>query len=219
MRFLSNHDNPVLVENDDRRYVATDMNDKYRRNQKYFKELANAVNDPIVQKMYFTYLINRDLSKFSMRDIPQTIRRKKLKEENHENHIIHYLINVVTEPDYAWWYHRDGRYFSCKNVSKDFYETYCDANAIPRSYQRWGAIRSKLQSYKFPKRRTVDCCMKSELDKTKRVIQCYEITRNTVRALAQRWFDDPQWNYPRQEVALRNQCRFFDIGNRKKSRK
>ena len=76
--FLSNNHNVVNVEMYDRRYLCLAASSKYANNQDYFNTLSKNMLDEEISKIFFHYLMNRDLSNFKFRDIPLTQYKKEL---------------------------------------------------------------------------------------------------------------------------------------------
>lgn len=55
--FCSNNENPIPIDNNDRRFFAYDVNTKKRGNEQYFKDLSNAFNDKVSIACFFKYLL------------------------------------------------------------------------------------------------------------------------------------------------------------------
>ena len=55
--FCSNNDNPIPIDNNDRRFFAYDVSPSKRGDETYFKELANAFNDEVSIACFFKYLM------------------------------------------------------------------------------------------------------------------------------------------------------------------
>ena len=214
--FMSNHLAPVLVANDDRRYAATTMNPKYRKNRKYWRALAEAVNDPCVQRAYFTHLVNRDLSKYEQRNIPDMQCRNALKENKSKNHILKYLANAVTLAGSTLWYRNDierkeYRFYSVDRVKAGFYK-FCEDNSIAKNYQLWTTIRKNLDQAGLVVKRVTDRCDDAEI---RRQVLCMQLDKEIVRDIHRRMLDNPTWDFPKVEdtdavVADRDRCIFGD---------
>ena len=74
---VSNDFIPIKIEQGDRRYVVTEVSDKYKGNFDYFEQLCNSLYSKNFRNNLFTFCMKRDLSSFNPRRIPQT----KTKEE------------------------------------------------------------------------------------------------------------------------------------------
>jgi len=77
--FFSNQDNPVKVEDTDRRYVIFKTADRYARltpgdpvKVKYFGELKSALTDPNVVYSFMRFLRDRDIADINWEDRPMT---------------------------------------------------------------------------------------------------------------------------------------------------
>ena len=77
--FFSNQDNPVKVEDTDRRYVIFKTADRYARltpddpvKVKYFGELKSALADPNVIYSFMQFLRDRDIKQINWEDRPMT---------------------------------------------------------------------------------------------------------------------------------------------------
>jgi hypothetical protein len=56
--FCSNNDNPIPIDNNDRRFFCYDVNTKKRNNEQYFKKLSDAFNDKISIACFLKHLLN-----------------------------------------------------------------------------------------------------------------------------------------------------------------
>jgi len=82
-RFIitSNSDYPVPIDADDRRFFAPDVT-KRKPPQSYFDHLGLLLNDKHAVDCFFTYLMNYDLTNFSVRNFPNSETRQRLKAES-----------------------------------------------------------------------------------------------------------------------------------------
>ena len=79
--FASNNSIPVCVENGDRRYFVAECSAEKKGDSNYFSNLAKAMKDPTVQRAFYEYLMDLDLSEFELeRDRPTTDLYNDLKE-------------------------------------------------------------------------------------------------------------------------------------------
>jgi len=199
--FLSNQKMPVNVANDDRRYAVTSMNPKYKANRKYWNRLVAAIQDERVQRLFFTGLVNRDLSGFVMQDIPETNMRLQLKKNKSKNHVLTFLERVVTVKGFVPWY-RDNiekaefRYFSKARVRASFYD-YLEDNSIPKRFQPWTTIEDRLKDAGLTMRRVTD---RSD-DGQKRQVLCYRLDKQVVRDIHRKMLEDPAWEFEKIEVS------------------
>ena len=56
--FCSNNENPIPIDNNDRRFFAYDVSTKKRGDEQYFKKLSDAFDDNIAIACFFKYLMN-----------------------------------------------------------------------------------------------------------------------------------------------------------------
>jgi hypothetical protein len=56
--FCSNNDNPIPIDNNDRRFFAYDVSTKKRGDENYFKKLSTAFNDNIAVACFLKYLLH-----------------------------------------------------------------------------------------------------------------------------------------------------------------
>ena len=193
--FISNHDFCVKVENNDRRYVCPDFNSKEKkRSEAWWANMASIVGNPTIQRLFFTELVNRDLSKFQQSKIPHTETRKRLKETKNENLILEFLRNAVTVNSTNWYQpedncpHRGDGWYSVSAIATSF-KSYCD-NAM-----------------KFPKKcvfarhgwKSKQAYLNAIGDKEVRLMS-YKVTKDTVKELHRAWLGDPDWDYPEIET-------------------
>ncbi|KAI8995958.1 hypothetical protein BC832DRAFT_595777 [Gaertneriomyces semiglobifer] len=76
--FLSNHDDCMRIEDTDRRYFVKRTSSKHRNDHEYFNALAARLTHEAANHFY-TYLMERDLSAFNVRDIPETEEKQSMK--------------------------------------------------------------------------------------------------------------------------------------------
>ena len=87
--FFSNQDNPVKIEDTDRRYVVFKTSDKYSRltdddpiKINYFRDLRNAMNNPNIVGSFMKYLKDRDVTGVNWANRPMTESYKLSRELN-----------------------------------------------------------------------------------------------------------------------------------------
>lgn len=194
--FMSNHDKPVLIENDDRRYGVTGMNSKYKHNRKYFTRLAAAVKDERVQRAYFSMLVHRNLDKFNMRNIPDTDIRFMFKankciqshseipgECRSRGGLRGLVQHPKLEPDASW--------YSMKTVRETYFD-YLDEMNIPKRYHPWNRTERRLMKGGIAWKRVID----RSNGGTRKQVKCYQLCKSTVRDLHRRMLDTKDWDYP-----------------------
>ena len=78
--FCSNYDNPISINNDDRRYCIIKSSDKFKGDFEFFKQLKELPND--FYDNLLSYFLKVDLKDFNPRDFPITEARENLIENN-----------------------------------------------------------------------------------------------------------------------------------------
>jgi Leucine-rich repeat (LRR) protein len=68
----SNNDWVIPASTDERRYAVLDVSSKEKGNRAYMSHLAQKTHDKSVQAAFLYEMLNLDLSKFEIRDIPET---------------------------------------------------------------------------------------------------------------------------------------------------
>ena len=68
----SNYDEFAKVEKDDRRFLFLRVSEAYKQDNKYFKNLSDAINDPATVGALLYYLLRKDISNFEVRQRPKT---------------------------------------------------------------------------------------------------------------------------------------------------
>ena len=95
-RFIgsTNSDFPIATYRGDRRFVLIRSSDVNKGNAEYFKTLLTALNDPIVQRTFYDYLIKYPTKrKITEVDLPETDYHKQLKNANRD--VIELLIEDI----------------------------------------------------------------------------------------------------------------------------
>ncbi|KAA6371295.1 MAG: hypothetical protein EZS28_033179 [Streblomastix strix] len=77
---VSNHLDPVHLDQSDRRYLVCQCNSKYRKNFEYFNKLFQHINQVGFYENLLTFFMNRDISKFDKRIIPLTEAKMEIIE-------------------------------------------------------------------------------------------------------------------------------------------
>lgn len=76
---FSQHDNIVMVENTDRRFMMIKTNNDKSNNQEYFSEILKETEDPLMIQSSFNYYANLDITDFNPRVFPNTSYREDQK--------------------------------------------------------------------------------------------------------------------------------------------
>ena len=85
----SNNVMAVKLENDDRRYVICDVNQKYKNDKKHFKPLYEMRKKTFYEHL-LTFFMKRDISDFIPGEIPMTKNKKEIQLAS-ENSVIHFI--------------------------------------------------------------------------------------------------------------------------------
>jgi hypothetical protein len=79
---LTNNENIVKIENSDRRYLCLNASNENIGDTDYFTKLVALFSDKNTGKHFYHYLMNRDLSKFELNNIPETKFKNQMQENN-----------------------------------------------------------------------------------------------------------------------------------------
>ena len=198
---ISNHDYSVKVEDDDRRFVVPDIDPKVFATKelktKYWDMVHKAIDNVLVQRAFFTLLLNIDLSEFNMADIPVSTRRKDLKENKGANFPLHYLRAIVTSHDTAIWYHpkKEGGWYS-KTKLRDSFVKFKKDNDYKGGAQ-WSAVMAKMTRHGLPISDRKKTCTDD-----KRRVMAIQLDKIIVRDIHRSWLNDPTWDYPVANVTV-----------------
>jgi len=81
--FLTNNDNPLKIPHGDRRFVAIECNNKYAKNDEYFRPLIKEFNDGFYNKAFYNYLIKLDSDNYDFTGLrPETKLYKNIQSLN-----------------------------------------------------------------------------------------------------------------------------------------
>ena len=78
----SNEQDPVIIEANDRRHLATEISEKYMQNEEYFGQLKNLPNN--FYEHLFSYFRKRPLGKWSERKIPMTASKETIMKKHED---------------------------------------------------------------------------------------------------------------------------------------
>ena len=207
--FLSNHEHCVKVEDDDRRYAVIQSNENIP-DANYFTKLANLVESKRIQRMFFTYLVRRDISKFNFKDIPQTVARRECKEMAYRNNILLFLRQLVTG---EYKPIKKGPEATMYNQSRFIFDWETNENILlPK--QRWHSQHMLWLNYlewlklNFPRVKSIGKpTIIKQLKKdglqisqrkcrtTSNVVICWRIDKDVVRNLYRTRLQDNSWDY------------------------
>ena len=208
--FLSNNDLPVKIEQGDRRYACVRMNDRYvgNRNHKYYDELVKAVYDDNVQNMFFSMLIDLNLSQWKMNQIPLT-KHKTFMQENNIDHIVlqffkTVIINNGNVPFGTWYLQNttEPMFYTISEVEEGFVQYLSHKGIHKACVKLLGKVISRRVNKtvarpreKLRKVRTIpDTCTSLSPDDSDRS-QCIEISKEIIKQLHREVLDNPLWEY------------------------
>lgn len=78
----SNHENIVSIEKDERRYLYLEVSEERKQDHQYFEALRKVIDNPEFTGKLLKFLLERDISNFNPRQVPQT---KALGEQKLDN--------------------------------------------------------------------------------------------------------------------------------------
>ena len=130
---LSNSEFPVHIESGDRRYVVMETCDAHRSQSKedrqYWRDLAAAIECEEAQNLWFSAMIDRDISKFNESVFPTSGARNRMQQDTFENIIVKFFVDIVNSPDekvFASWFNPDVKpddsWFSVERVRQAWKE-------------------------------------------------------------------------------------------------
>lgn len=81
--YLTNSENPLPIEQTDRRFVAIECNKEIARDQEYFTALYDELESGNIDKAFYEFLLKRNINNFNFdKQRPQTQLYKTIKERN-----------------------------------------------------------------------------------------------------------------------------------------
>ena len=87
---LSNHFDPVKIDDEDRRYVMNEVDGKYAKNFEYFKQLFKSINAEGFYENLLTFFLTRDISEFEPTQLPETETRNEVIEFSKSSYQLFY---------------------------------------------------------------------------------------------------------------------------------
>lgn len=132
----SNHDNIVIIEKDERRYLYLEVNEERKQDHAYFEKLHDVINGKGFSEKLLKFLQDRDISNFNPRQIPYT---QALVEQKIDS----------LEPLEKWMYNAlvDGKLTGGKWPVRETSEAIVEAVEIwldARKLSVWGDLPKKL---------------------------------------------------------------------------
>lgn len=124
--FFSNNKNTLYIENDDRRFTMHTISDRHANNKKYFKPIADEINNKNLMMSAFTYFANREYDEINVRTTFETDYKREQKQANLPNGI-KFLIDWIEE-SYEKVTDQD---FKVKStVLREAYASYCEVTGV-----------------------------------------------------------------------------------------
>ncbi|KAA6384943.1 MAG: hypothetical protein EZS28_019531 [Streblomastix strix] len=106
---VSNHLDPVHLDQDDRRYLVCQCDSKYTKNTQYFNNLFQHINQEDFYDNLITYFHKLDISQFDARIIPMTEAKKEIIEVSLTD-IERFCIQYFKQLKVGWLCHEAQRY-------------------------------------------------------------------------------------------------------------
>jgi hypothetical protein len=95
--FLTNNEFPLKITKTDRRFIAIKCNNDIANNNEYFTNLRNELNSGNIDRAFYDYLMNIDLSEINFTtDRPETDYYEDIKMNYMEPHIL-FINNLLRE--------------------------------------------------------------------------------------------------------------------------
>lgn len=114
--FITNNINSMRIERGDRRFVCIESSASLKNNNEFFiKFRKDVLGNARILRYYYEYMLNRDISDFDVRKIPNTIYKEELEEMNRSVYMKSLESNYK---NYA------GKFVSYVDLYKDV-ESYC----------------------------------------------------------------------------------------------
>jgi len=122
--FTTNESNAIKLDNDDRRWCVLEANDVHARNNAYWTPVAELVQHPDTAALFYRFLLNRDLSDYNPRDIPDNRSRLDIKLATRDLHAA-FLQDVICNHEMYPWIKEGEISVPKRDMFKDFQE-WCD---------------------------------------------------------------------------------------------
>ena len=138
--FLSNKNSPIEIKPDDRRYFTHIVGEKFRGNTDYWNKLYKIINSNDRIDELYTWLLNRDISKFDpKRDRPKTRAYKIATSVSIPAHI-KFLKEVLFDDD-----EREARFN--KHPTKDIW--FIKPKCLYSAFESWALDHHLFEKGKF----------------------------------------------------------------------
>ena len=203
---LSNHARCVDIENSDRRYVVGETS-RTKPDAEYFERLAELVHSVRIQRMFFTWLIRRDISQFRMQDIPQTESRNHIQELRGENRPLVFLIQLVQgdlDFDNVKWFDTefneamkyDERWYKQQTVYEEFRKFLERGGVSPKYWPTRDTLVFELKKHGLKVKARYDRSMKwCQKHWSGKQVTCWYIDKATVKAIVRSKRKKPDWDF------------------------
>jgi len=204
--FCSNHKHSVFLDNDDHRFVITSMDSKHQGKTVYFTRLNAIVRNTNIQRAFFTYLINRDITKWDQSKFPKTKLRMEIIENKSFNVVFKYFINVVTEKNWKWgeWYQPELDETENDAIPKCWYAIDGpNDERMFKMYQDWSNhigcktscnrihFKQKLKAAGLEENRVTD----RSFGLPGKQVQCLKVTKAAVKRMMIKVTNDDKWDF------------------------
>lgn len=141
--FITNNDWPVKIEKDDRRYFCMEVSDAEKGNADYYERVANAYNNPIIQKIFFDFFSNYEIN-VNIRKPPMNKLKADMKWKNRENLPLKHLTEYISD---------DNDFYETKILFEEFKQWCIDEGEKPNiTLRQYSLILNKFKFEKVRKR-------------------------------------------------------------------
>lgn len=93
---LTNNDFPVKVEYSDRRYFCVETSNELIKNEDYFNNFFEILENKEIAKHFYYYLLENNLEKFSTENIPETLLKTDIRVDSSPNPV-RFAIDIISE--------------------------------------------------------------------------------------------------------------------------
>lgn len=155
---VSNSDNPVIIEEKDRRYVVFEVSGKYIKDDDYFDKLCDSLNDEFYKNL-FNYFRLLDISGFKASKIPMTSQKTKIINKTKDT-FAKYIDHNMDK------YHPRGRFTSRRQAYRD-YMNFCEIENI----------KNIMDGMEFEDKLTTKCILQSQYDPVSKYSKKYYVLK------------------------------------------
>lgn len=136
---ITNNDDPVHFNNDDRRFCVIKNNNRNCKNIKYFEKLNDTMNEYFYKNLFSFYML-RNIDNFNVRKFPETDARKDIIETTKSS------VELFIQSEIKTFNDENG--YNCANCYSD-YKSYCDRNNYkPYNNKNFGIMMKKYTERK-----------------------------------------------------------------------